>query len=459
MNFLNLIFIIFLFLISKIESASYADSLEIVAQFNIIQFKTNSNDTLNCTNCMPAGIKLSKNGTIFCSFPRWYDNVTATFAKYNSKENVFEPWPSLEENQRCYNKPKSPAGINSVLGFEIDMDDNLYILDQGKINGSAAQEGSIKLMHYSLTTGKKIKEYIFNSSIADLENSFLNDIVIDTVKKRAYITDSGISIHGNLSYYKPGIIVLDLENPSNVYRILTNHQSVFPDETFWLHVNNTKVNEDKPMMTGADGLALSCDGSTLFYCPLTGRMIYSVLTSEIDKAIEKGDYNDITVYSAFKREASDGLLASSQNSLYMTGIETGSIHVNFETENDLLQFDHKDFKSFDGDETTMWPDTLAIHNHYLYFVSNQLNNFPKNIDYDNPKNKKYNFAILRFSVGNDNSYIQGCSEFGNSWGVGTIIVFVLFAIIILIVLSFVLMGSNNQEEVIDKHMNLGMMEE
>ena len=137
------------YLISKIESASYADSLEIVAQFNIIQFKTNSNDTLNCTNCMPAGIKLSKNGTIFCSFPRWYDNVTATFAKYNSKENVFEPWPSLEENQRCYNKPKSPAGINSVLGFEIDMDDNLYILDQGKINGSAAQEGSIKLMHYS----------------------------------------------------------------------------------------------------------------------------------------------------------------------------------------------------------------------------------------------------------------------------------------------------------------------
>jgi sugar lactone lactonase YvrE len=339
------------------------------------------------------------------------------------------------------------------------MDDNLYILDQGKINGSKAEEGSIKLIHYSLTTGKKIKDYIFNSSIADLENSFLNDIVIDTTKKRAYISDSGISIYGNLSYYKPGIIVLDLENPSNVYRILTKHKSVFPDETFWLHVNNTKVNEDNPMMTGADGLALSCDGSTLFYCPLTGRMIYSVLTSEIDKAIEKGDYNNITVYSAFKREASDGLLASSQNNLFMTGIETGSIHVNFETENDLLQFDHKDFKSLDGDETTMWPDTMAIHNHYLYFVSNQLNNFPNNIDYDNPRNKKYNFAILRFSVGNDNSYIQGCSEFGNSWGVGTIIVFVLFAIIILIVLSFVLMGSNNQEEVIDKHMNLGMMED
>ena len=406
---------------------------------------------------MPAGIKLSKNGTIFCSFPRWFDNVIATFAKYNSDEKIFEPWPSLEENQKYLKN--SPSGINSVLGFEIDMDDNLYILDQGKINGKAAKKDSIKLIKYSLESGKKIKEYIFNESIADLEASFLNDVVIDTNKKRAYITDSGISIDGIVSHYKPGIIVLDLENPSNIYRILTNHPSVFPDETFWLRINNTKVNEDKPMMTGADGLALSCDGSTLFYCPLSGRMLYSVLTNEIDKAIEKNNFNDIKVYSAFKKEASDGLLASSQYNLYMTGIETGSIYVNMETENDLLQFDVKDFRSFDGNETTMWPDTLAIHDNYLYFVSNQLNNFPKNIDYDHPKNKKYNFAILRFSVGNDNSYIKGCSEFGNSWGVGTIIVFILFAIIILVVLSFVLMGSNNQEEVIDKHMNLQMKEE
>jgi hypothetical protein len=252
---------------------------------------------------------------------------------------------------------------------------------------------------------------------------------------------------------------LDLNNSQNVYRILTEDKSVFPDETFWLHVNNTKVNLDSPMMTGADGLALSCDGSAIFYCPLTSRILYSILTSDIDKAIESGNYNDIHVYSAFKKEASDGLLASSQNNLYISGIETGSIYSSSDIEKDLLQFDYKDFDKFEGNETTMWPDTLAIYDGYLYFVSNQLNNFPHNIDYDHPKNKKYNFAILRFSVGNDKSYIAGCSQFGNSWGTGTIVVFICFAIIILVVLSFVLMGSNNQEEIIDKHMNLGMMEE
>jgi hypothetical protein len=82
MKYLNLIiydfFILyFLLIINQINSASYADSLEIVAQFNIIEFKISPNEIKNCTTCMLAGVKLSKNGTIFCSFPRWFDNVTA----------------------------------------------------------------------------------------------------------------------------------------------------------------------------------------------------------------------------------------------------------------------------------------------------------------------------------------------------------------------------------------------
>jgi len=455
--FINFDFFLFLLLIFQIKSFTpYKDSLEIVAQFNIIQFKNESGKPVNCSNCLLAGIKLSKNGDIFCSFPRWNHSVYATFAKYNKKENIFEAWPSIEENQKYLNN--SSSGINSVLGFEIDPDDNLYILDQGKINNSPALEGSLKVMKYSLNTSTKIKEYIFDSSIADPENSFLNDIVIDTQKNRAYISDSGISLDGELSHYKPGIIVLDLNN-SNVHRILSNDKSVFPDETFWLHVNKSKVREDKPMMTGVDGLALSCDGKALFYCPLTSRILYSVLTSDIDKAIESKKYDDIKVYSAFKKEASDGLLASSGNNLYISGIESGSIFVSPEIENDLLQFDIKDYETLEGNETTMWPDTLALYDGYLYFVTNQLNNYPNNIDHDHPKNNKYNFAILRFSVENDKSYIYGCSENGNSWGTGTIVVFIGFGIIILIVLSFVLMGTNNQEEVIDKHMNLGMVEE
>ena len=143
----------------------------------------------------------------------------------------------------------------------------------------------------------------------------------------------------------------------------------------------------------------------------------------------------------------------------MTGIETGSIYRFNDIEEDLLRFDFKEFDVLKGNSSTMWPDTLAMHNGSLYFVSNQLNNFPDKINYTNPKNGKYNFAIFKFNVGNDDSYINGCSGFSNNLGKGTIFICILLGILILVVLSFVLMGSNNQEEVIDKHMNLGVKED
>ena len=450
--------VIFLICIFQFESNNYNKTLEIVAQFNIIKFRISPTEDKECKTCMPAGIKLSKNGTIFCSFPRWFDDVIVTFAKYNKEENIFEPWPSLEMNQKYLNN--DPSGLNSILGFEIDKYDNLYILDQGRIKKNPALKDSMKLLNYSLNDGQLKNNYTFRSDIVDPSNSFLNDVVIDQINKIAYITDSGNSLSGNLSDYNSGIIVLKLEDDQQ-YKILSNHYSVLPDQSFFLHIEKEPVkNSTSPMMTGADGIALSCDGETLYYCPLSGRMIYSILTKDIHKAIEENKLNNITVYEGFKKEASDGLLASSKGYLYMTGIETGSIYVSNTIEPDLLRFYYKDFESFQGNITTMWPDTLAIHKGYLYFVSNQLNNFViKQIDYDHPKNGKYNFAILKFSVENDESYINGCTGFGNGLGISSIIIWICFAVIILIVLSFVLMGSNNQEEVIDKHMNLGIKED
>ena len=449
--------IIFLISILQIESNEYNKPIEIVAQFNIIKFRKSPTETEECKDCMPAGIKLSKNGTIFCSFPRWFDNVTATFAKYNKDENIFEPWPSLEMNQKYSNNDSS--GLNSILGFEIDEYDNLYILDQGRINKNPALKDSMKLLNYSLNDGQLKRTYTFNSDIVDSSNSFLNDVVIDVKNKIAYITDSGNSLSGKLSDYNSGIIVLKLEEDKQ-YKILSNHYSVLPDQSFFLHIEKEPVNNNtSPMMTGADGIALSCDGEALYYCPLSGRMIYSILTKDILKAIEKNELNNITVYEGFKKEASDGLLASNKGKLYMTGIETGSIYISNTTEPDLLRFDYKDFDSFQGNNTTMWPDTMALHDRFLYFVSNQLNNFPKKINYTDPKNGKYNFAILKFYVGDDGSYIGGCKDSRNGLGISSIIIWICFAVIILIVLSFVLMGSNNQEEVIDKHMNLGIKED
>lgn len=417
--------------------------------WNITKFSLNNYD-INCTTCMPAGIKFDNEGNIYVSFPRWFENVYATFALFNKTTHLFQPWPSLEENN--YNDSNK---LNSVLGFEI-FNGTIYILDQGRINGSLPKDNSMKLVVYDIKSKNRTRTYIFPKEIADPEFAFLNDIVIDINRNLAYISDSGIPIDDKKEN-KPGLIILNLTvtDKINATRVLDSNETVMPDETFWLHINKTKVKENSPMKTGIDGIALSCDFNTLFYTPLTSRMLYSL---NIDQMLEhiKNKSHSIIIYSGFKKEASDGLLYSSNDNLYITGIESGNIYIAKNIDDDLLRMDYREFKVLKGNISTMWPDTLAIYDAKLFWISNQLNNFPHNINFDNPITGHDNFRIFYAEIENDGNYLLGCNLMKINWSFGNIAIWVIFAIAILIFLSFVIMGSNKQEDIIDKNMNLDL---
>ena len=81
----------------------------------------------------------------------------------------------LEENN--YNDSNK---LNSVLGFEI-FNGTIYILDQGRINGSLPKDNSMKLVVYDIKSKNRTRTYIFPKEIADPEFAFLNDIVIDNL--------------------------------------------------------------------------------------------------------------------------------------------------------------------------------------------------------------------------------------------------------------------------------------
>ena len=410
----------------------------------------NNNDIKECLNCMPAGIKFDSNGTIYISFPRWFSDVYSTFAKLDNVTKLFEPWPSLEENNET-----DPNKLNSILGFEI-YNDTIYLLDQGKINNNPAKNNSIKLVVYNIKNKTRIREYIFPKEIADPENSFLNDIVIDIKRNLAYISDSGNPIN-NSKPNKPALIVLNLTSTDkiNATRIFDSHISTNPDETFWLNINGEKVFKDHPMKTGIDGIGLSCDFDTIFYTPLSSRMLYSINVGDLISHLFNKSIS-IKINSAFKKEASDGILASKNGNLYFTGIESGSIYYVYKIDDDLLRMDFRNLNVFQGNNTSMWPDTLAIYDHKLYWVSNQLQNFPKNINYDNPNFGSSNFRIFYASIDNDDSYLKECNVLSNNWGFGNIVIYIIFGIVILIILSFVIMGSNKQEDIIDKNMNMDL---
>ena len=98
-----------------------------------------------------------------------------------------QAFPSEEMND-----PANPKGLKAVLGFEIDRNDVMWILDQGKIAGAPTAQGDEKIVLWDLKTNKEIQRYEFTNEESDHKCSFLNDVAVDNDSGFAYIPDSGI---------------------------------------------------------------------------------------------------------------------------------------------------------------------------------------------------------------------------------------------------------------------------
>jgi sugar lactone lactonase YvrE len=339
-------------------------------------------------------------------------------------QTLLQPFPTWADNAIG-----DAAALQSVLGFEIDAEDRIWVLDQGKVNGEAAIPGSQKLVVYDSNTGDQLMFFDL-TTVTDPQRSFLNDVVVDTYRQIAYITDSGISVVPG-EPIKGGIIVLDYAN-NRVRRVLDPDSSVEDDPSLWVTINGERVNAAGPMETGADGIALSCDGTVLFYTPLTSRTLYAIETSYL-RDWNLLDLSPFVTDLGYKLSASDGLAASFEGSLYLTAIETNSIYRLSPYTEDPSLFDYHDFLTLASDpDLMMWPDTLGFDptDHSLVFVSNQLHHFVGNtMDFLSPLYGEFNFRIWKVMVG-DMSYVHGCSKGSNtssssgfpSWAIAVIVV-------------------------------------
>ena len=62
-------------------------------------------------------------------------------------------------------------------------------------------------------------------------------------------------------------------------RVLHQHVSVQDVPGYWFEIAGKKIWKDRPMRTGADGIALSADRKTLYWSALTARHLYGIDTS------------------------------------------------------------------------------------------------------------------------------------------------------------------------------------
>src|SRR5271157_3799596 len=114
--------------------------LEVVAEMNRLVYDLKSPELRAVWEksrifgrALAQGAKVDTRGQIYLSTARWGGReIPATLSRLVRKDSVWvlQPFPSEEMND-----PANPRGLKSVLGFEIDRDDIMWILDQGKIAG------------------------------------------------------------------------------------------------------------------------------------------------------------------------------------------------------------------------------------------------------------------------------------------------------------------------------------
>lgn len=309
---------------------------------------------------MPTGVTVSETSRIFVCFPRWGDDVKFTVAEI--AEGQLQPYPNVEIN---FPNPANVAmSFISVQSVVADGRGTLWILDTAAPNFSVPIIGGAKLVAVDLKTNTIKKVYMFTEEVV-LPTTYLNDVRFDfRVGKAgyAYITDSSSNGPG-------GIIVVDLET-GNAYRRLSGTPPTSPDPYFLAKVegnilmNRNKDGSTSPFRLASDGIAISVDGKTLFFCPLTSRHLFSISTEFLrDRTIPEEDLLSRVEYWG-EKGASDGMITGAKGNVYAGDYENNSIRKIMPNGN---------METIAHDPRILWPDTFSIGpDQYLYLIVNQL---------------------------------------------------------------------------------------
>lgn len=316
--------------------------------------------TFSGASAMPTGVTVSRNGRIFVNFPQWGDNVP--FAVGEVKDGKVTAWPNQEINRPDSDQPATH--FLSVQSVVADDRGRIWVLDTAAPKFAAPQPGGAKLVAIDEQSGKVVKSVVFPPKVI-LPTTYVNDMRFDfRIGKEgvAYITDSSLSGPG-------GIIVVDLAS-GKATRRLSGDRSTSAEPGFTPVVEGESLLQRRPdgstapFSVASDGIALSPDGKTLYYCPLSSRQLYAIDTALLrDPNVSEAQLAK-AVRHLGEKSASDGLESDANGTIYAGDYERNAIRK----------------MTPDGVWSTLvhgphilWPDTLSVGpDGWLYFTVNQL---------------------------------------------------------------------------------------
>lgn len=253
------------------------------------------------------GVAVSKSGRLFTNYPRWappykYALVEVTGA-HSSK-----PFPDANWNawDGTGNKMQHFLCVQAVV---IDNKDNMWVVDAGSTKPSVDNDKGQKLVKINLKNNQV--ERVYPLASATDGNSYMNDTRIDTKKQIAYITNSN----------EGGIVVVDLVS-GQVRQVLHAANVTKADTNYTVHRNGVVLQrENKSFHVQSDGVALSYDGSQLYFKSLTDDWLYRVATKDLNNTSLSEDALEHKVATLGRFTTTDGMTIDADNNLYLGDLE------------------------------------------------------------------------------------------------------------------------------------------
>ncbi|WP_024643416.1 L-dopachrome tautomerase-related protein [Pseudomonas syringae] len=336
-------------------------------------------------DAMPTGVTVSEKGRIFVNFPRWGDKVLFTVGEIRDGKVV--AYPDLAVNRE---NPKDPGdGLISVQSVVADGKGRVWLLDTAAPEFSSPRPGGAKLVAVDLASNKIVKRLVFPDNVI-LPGTYVNDMRFDFRKGSegtVYVTDSSVSGPG-------AIIVMDIASGQAVRR-LSGAKATSADPDFVPVVEGVQVlgqgpdGKHKPVTVASDGIALSADGKTLYFSPLSSRHLYSVATDLLNDSKVTEPQLAAAVKDLGEKGASDGLESDADGTVYAGDYEHNAIR---------KRLPNGDWETVAHDPRMLWPDTLSIGpDGYLYFIVNQLH---RQAGFNSGQDKREKpYSLLRVKIG------------------------------------------------------------
>ncbi|SFD21664.1 L-dopachrome tautomerase-related protein [Massilia yuzhufengensis] len=294
------------------------------------------------------GVSVSEDGRIFVNFPRWTEDTAVSVAEVG-KGGALRPYPDKQWNAwRNARKDELDPGEHWVCVQSIVADGrgSLWVLDPAAPAQSHLVAGGAKLVQVDLATDRVARTIAFDDEAAP-QGSYLNDVRFSSDGKFAFITDSGVV---------GAILVVELKSGKTT-RLLDGHPSTQVQKGLDVKADGKVLRrpDGRGVEFSADGIALSDDGSWLYWQAIKGDTLYRIATATLlGKGLAGKDIGG-EVEDFGKNGVSDGLLIPrGSNRMLLSAVEDDAVKVR-----DLDAGPEGRPRVLVHDKRLRWPDTFT----------------------------------------------------------------------------------------------------